>query len=136
MINLTSLHAHVRVWRYLSRWQTTDKTNTQYAQALADQAEIQCHHLALHRAYGCFAPLYPQWVQRRFDAEFLRQMTSGPVLPTGPELATAWDRQFGPLSSPPVRCRQLAELVGVANHFLACYERERTQLAAFDLPRI
>ena len=50
--------------------------------------------------------------------------------------AAAWDRRFGPLATLPVRCLQRAELVDVANHFLACYEHEQTQLATFHLPRI
>lgn len=135
MFHLASFQNQLRLWLHLSIWQPTRRRATQQ-QALADQDASQHHHLALHRAYKRLALRHPEWVQRRFDEEFLCQMSSGPVLPSGPELAAAWDHRFGPLATPAVRCLQRAEVVSVANHFLACYEDEQTQLTACHLPRI
>ncbi|MFN8440664.1 MAG: hypothetical protein U0175_07850 [Caldilineaceae bacterium] len=125
MIHLASFQNQLRLWLHLSIGQPTRRSAQQQFQTLADQDAIQRHHLALHRACKRLALRHPEWVQRRFDEEFLCQMSSGPVLPTGPELAAAWDRRFGLLSTPSVRCQQMAQLVSVANHFLACYEQEQ-----------
>lgn len=95
MLHLPSCQTYLRLWLHLLHWPLSEKSAKQQHQALADQTASQRHHLALHRACKRFAVRYPEWVRRRFDAEFLRQMSSGPVLPSGPELAAALPAEGG-----------------------------------------
>lgn len=114
-------------WVHLPQlWATTDR-QLQVAQSTPDPHAVQRHHLAWHRAYHRLAALYPQWVQRRFDAEFLRRFVAAPTPPTAAELALVWDLQFGSLTHPAVRCQQRAELTEVATCFLRFYESESQQ---------
>ena len=97
------------------------------AQPIVTQAEMQARHLAFHRAYQRFAQQQPAWVARRFDVNFLRQVTDTAELPSGLALAMAWDRQFGPLSPEHIRCQQITELAVVAKTFLSFYQNETLQ---------
>jgi hypothetical protein len=109
----------------------------------AEQEQTRRIYQAFHCAYGQFAQAYPMWVDRRFDAHFLRQTTLKRLVRgrgaegstrssvTALALATAWDSQFGALApDEAVRSRRVAELIGVANYFLTLLETELTQLAA------
>ena len=129
MSNFSLQYLQILRWLQLPRWGAQAKENQEAAQQVVTQAEIQSRHLAFHRAYQRFAQQQPAWVARRFDADFLRQVTDATELPTALALAAAWDRQFGPISPMPVRYRQMAELATVANIFLALYQDETLQTA-------
>lgn len=127
MSTLASMYTHTADWLTTHRRWTPQPAPLDQSAAREQAQRVQ---LAFHCAYRRFAQRYPAWVARRFDEEFLRQamhrwlscqgsstQASG-VLPSGYELAWAWDRQFGLLVSEPLRTRQVAELTGVATHFL------------------
>jgi len=114
-------------WLHLPRWGTGITELQPTAQPIVTQAEMQARHLAFHRAYQRFAQQQPAWVARRFDVNFLRQVTDTAELPSGLALAMAWDRQFGPLSPVHVRCQQITELAVVAKTFLSFYQNEMLQ---------
>ncbi len=128
MNNVSLQYPQILGWLQLPRWWSLTKENPQTAQPIVTQAEIQARHRVFQRAFHCayqrFAQAQPAWVARRFDADFLRQVTDVAELPGGVALAAAWDRQFGPISPMPVRCQQMAELAGVASAFLSLYQDE------------
>lgn len=127
MINLATIYTQTTDWLTLFLPWAPQPAPLDH---IAKGEQIQQVQITFHCAYRRFAQRYPIWVNRRFDDEFLRQVIqprrfqTGDLaqaalsLPSGHELAWAWDRQFGPLFPDAVRTHQMAELIGVATHFL------------------
>lgn len=86
--------------------------------------------LVLHKVYQRFFQSQPTWLQLGFDERFLQRMVTprfvqyyciaagSGALPTGLELAFAWNRQFGPL---------------IPNASNRMYQQNRLQAVANDL---
>jgi len=127
MRNFNALQLHPPVWAQLRNWWPVFKHQADTV-ATANHQSSDSHHLAWHRAYRQFAQQHPQWIARGFDDKLLLHFVHVPVLPTATTLALAWDRQFGLLAKPPVRCQQLADLSVAAACFLRCYHSERQQI--------
>jgi hypothetical protein len=143
MLNLVFRYSHPLDWLNASGWWSPRVPSVQSSEHRNDVEGI---HRAFQRAYRRFAQAHPAWVNRRFDADFLRRATvlrqaqralrcrqtggCAIFLPTGTRLALAWDHEFGQLAPDAVRTRQLAELTPVANRFLGLFESELQQLAA------
>lgn len=130
---MSSLYAQSLSWLSNHRLRLWLSNPTRKASRPISQEDVRRQHLVFHRAYVYFAQRHPQWVQRRFDDDFLRRLiartTFSPAvaLPTGAELAAAWDRQFGVLSTTSHRAWQMAELAHAANDFLCRYTIEWCQ---------
>ena len=82
----------------------------------------------VQKAYNVFSDRYPVWVDELFDewflshqaAPLLERYVTGPMPPTGVELAAAWNQQFGgPAKN---RKRRIAEITPVAAEFLRLVE--------------
>jgi hypothetical protein len=127
---MSSLYAQSLSWLSNHRLRLWPFSRTREASRPISQEDVQRQHLVFHRAYVYFAQRHPQWVQRRFDDDFLRRLMVGTTFspsaarPTAAELAAAWDRQFGVLSTALNRAWQMAELAQAANDFLCCYTME------------
>lgn len=131
MLNITTLYTQSRIWL---------RARPSWAPHTASRAERQplfaptIFQPAFQRAYRRFAQQHSDWVQRRFDDDFLRAVLDASLLQ---DLALAisrlpllWDKQFGPLASPDVRLRQLVELRPVAADFLQLLQAELAQPTA------
>ncbi|MCL4863667.1 MAG: hypothetical protein KJZ93_29955 [Caldilineaceae bacterium] len=127
---MSSLYAQPLSWLSNHRLRLWPFSPTREASRPISEEDVRRQHLVFHRAYVYFAQRHPQWVQRRFDDDFLRRLMArrsfppSAALPTGAQLAASWDRQFGILSTTSNRAWQMAELAQAANDFLYRYTIE------------
>lgn len=131
MLNLSTLVTNPLFW--LNRKSESLSLTSSTSEATRSP-QIEAFHRAFHNTYGAFAQNHPEWVQRGFNQEFLRQaippvnkMKAVSSLPGGMELAMKWDRQFGVLASDADRVRINAELSNVANRFIDTLADEITR---------